>query len=66
MQICFQFNKTADEHVVGQDPARASITINAPIVTGAEQDIVILDADGRAMAVIEMQPGYDREEIEQS
>jgi hypothetical protein len=66
MQICFQFNRTADEKVVGTDPARASITINAPIVTGAEQNIVILDDDGRAIAIVEMQPGYDREEIEQS
>lgn len=58
MQICFQFTKKNDVN------SGASIVINAPSVTGAEQDIVILDADGKAIAVIQMQPGYDRQEVE--
>ena len=59
MEICFQFNRPEAKGV-------GSITVSAPNVTGAEQDIVILDSDGKAIAVIQMQPGYDREEIERS
>lgn len=61
MQFCFVLRKgPTDPNGV------ASLTINAPNVTGAEQDIMILDTDGKAIAVIQMQPGYDRFEIEQS
>lgn len=42
---------------------KARITIDAPDFAGAEQDIVILDADGKPVAVVQMQPGIDRREV---
>lgn len=39
----------------------ARLEIYAQDVTGAEQDLVILDSDDlKAAAVINLQPGYDR------
>jgi len=42
----------------------ADFTISAPSLTGAEQNIVILGADSKAVAVIQLQPGFDRREVE--
>lgn len=32
-------------------------------VTGAEQNLVILDSHDKPVAVVELQPGYDRREV---
>ena len=42
---------------------KATIAITAPGITGAEQDLVILDEDNKPLAVVQMQPGTDRREI---
>lgn len=39
-------------------------TVSSPGVTGAENDIILLDSEGKAIAVIELQPGYDRREVD--
>jgi hypothetical protein len=52
------------ELLTGDGTVKAKLTIDAPNVTGAEQDLVVLDESGRALAVVEMQPGIDRKEIE--
>ena len=59
MQRCYQFNSAGNPNGV------ASVEINAAEITGAEQDIVILDTNGKAIAVIQVQPGYDSEIVEQ-
>jgi hypothetical protein len=42
---------------------KATVTITAPMVAGAEQNLVILDDDGKAIAIVELQPGFDRREL---
>lgn len=37
----------------------ADFTISAPMQSMAERDIVIMDANGKAVAVIEVQPHFD-------
>jgi hypothetical protein len=37
------------------------IDLEAPTITNAEQDIVVLDENGKAAIVIQVQPGFDRE-----
>jgi hypothetical protein len=39
------------------------VTVTAATITGAEQNIVLLDEDGKAVAVVELQPGVDRRQI---
>lgn len=44
----------------------ADFTINVASpenITNAEQDIILLDGDGKAVAEIQIQPGFDRREI---
>ncbi len=43
--------------------AVASISVTADTITGAEENLVLLGEDGRAIAVIELQPGFDRREV---
>lgn len=44
--------------------AVATVTIDAPNLAGAEQNLVVLDDSGRALAVLELQPGIDRKEVQ--
>lgn len=37
-----------------------SITASADKIVGAEQNIVLLDAEGKPIAIVELQPGVDR------
>jgi hypothetical protein len=46
-----------------KEGVKARITISAANITGAEQNLVILDGDDRPVAVLEMQPGIDRYEL---
>jgi hypothetical protein len=43
--------------------ASATIRIDAPNFTGAEQDIIALDEREIPIAVIQLQPGFDRREV---
>jgi len=38
----------------------AVLNLSAPTITGAEQNIVLLDENLDPIAVIQLQPGYDR------
>lgn len=40
-----------------------SIVVEAPMITGAEQDLILLDKDGKLLGSIVMGPGTDRKEI---
>lgn len=41
----------------------ASLCVTAPTITGAEQNLVLLGEDGKAILVVELQPGFDRREV---
>jgi hypothetical protein len=41
----------------------AVLSVTAQIITGAEQDIVLLDEDGTAVAIVKLQPGVDRRQL---
>lgn len=43
--------------------AVAVVSVSATDITGAEQNIVLLGDDLKAVAVVELQPGFDRREI---
>ena len=47
-----------------KDGVKAAITITAANITSAEQNIVILDATGEAVALVQLLPGIDRHEVE--
>ncbi len=55
--------KTRTFELKSEDGVKARVTITAPDITGAEQDLVILDEQDKPVAVIEMQPGIDRAEV---
>lgn len=42
----------------------ASLCVTAHTITGAEQNLVLLGEDGKAILVVELQPGFDRREVE--
>ena len=46
-----------------KDDTKATITIEAPSIVGAEQNLVILDESSKPVAIIELQPGIDNREI---
>ncbi len=46
-----------------KDGVKTRITITAANITGAEQNLVILYEDLHLVAVIELQPGIDRNEL---
>jgi hypothetical protein len=58
MRFCFKISTKPD------DNDGASIIINAPAIAGAEQDIVILNGQGKAIATVKPMPGYDRQQVE--
>jgi hypothetical protein len=41
----------------------ATIEVTATGIAGAEQDVVLLDATGSAIAIVQLQPGIDRKQI---
>jgi hypothetical protein len=43
--------------------AKATVTIVASMVAGAEQNLVILDDDCNPIATLILQPGFDRREL---
>jgi hypothetical protein len=43
--------------------AKATVTIAAAMVAGAEQNLVILDDDCNPIATLILQPGFDRREL---
>jgi hypothetical protein len=42
---------------------KSTITIDAPNITGAEQNLVLLDEELKPIAVLELQPGIDRRQL---
>jgi hypothetical protein len=56
-------NVTRTFELKSKEGVKARITIAAANITGAEQNLVILDGADRPVAVLEMQPGIDRHEI---
>jgi VCBS repeat-containing protein len=54
---------TVSYQLESKDGVKAVVTITASNITGAEQNVVILDEQSKPVAVIEMQPGIDHKEL---
>jgi hypothetical protein len=48
---------------MGRGDVKATLTIDAPTITDAEQNIVIMDGPAEPIAVVLLQPGIDRRQI---